>query len=265
MSTSSERRVKGPSVIGRVIAVLDLFGRNRLLVGVDEIAAALRLSSASAYRYASELQGAGLLVRHAGGYRLGPKIIELEYLIRSFDPIIRAGEELMKPIAGRTGHDVLLCNVYDETIVNVLHVRGTHPTPLTYTKGLPMPLFRGAQAKVVLAYMDRRRLRRVFERSIADNNLSADVREIGNDWSSFASTLRAIRRQGHYLARGELDQGLVGIAAPVLDAGGDILGSLVVIAEARHTSADEESALIALVMDNAEKLSSRIAVLEAET
>lgn len=251
-------------MIGRVIAVLSLFAKNRLVIGVEEIAVALGLSSASAYRYASELQSAGLLVRHSGGYRLGPKIIELEYLIRSFDPVIRAGEEVMRPIARRTGHDVLLCNVYDETIVNVLHVPGVNPVPLTYTKGLPMPLFRGAQAKVVLAYMDRRRLKRVFERSIANPALSKDVRMIGTDWPAFSKVLKQIRQQGYFLARGELDGGLVGIAAPVLGDAGEILGSLVITAEARRTSVEEEAALTALIIDAAAKLSARIAVLQRE-
>ncbi len=252
-----------PSIIGRVIAILDLFGKQRLSIGVDDIATALGLSSASAYRYASELLVAGLLVRDASGYRLGPKIIELEYLIRSFDPVLRAGEELMQAIARRTGHDVLLCNVYGETIVNVLHIPGVNPVRLTYTKGLPMPLFRGAQAKVVLASMDRRRLKRVFERSIVDPALTADVRKIGADWPTFAATLKAIRQQGHHVARGELDHGVVGIAAPVLGADDGILGSLVVTVDARSTSAAEEKALVALVIDNAARLSTRIAELEA--
>jgi DNA-binding IclR family transcriptional regulator len=110
--------------------------------------------------------------------------------------------------------------------------------------------------------MDRRKLKRLFERSIADPALAADVRKIGRDWRSFAAALKRIRQQGHHLARGELDRGVVGIAAPVLGAGGDILGSLVVTVAARTTCADEEAALVALVMDGAAKLSARIAELD---
>lgn len=260
---SSAPSARPPSVIGRVIAILELFGKTRLSIGVDDIATALGLSSASAYRYASELLAAGLLVRDASGYRLGPKIIELEYLIRSFDPILRAGEELMAPVARRTGHDVLLCNVYETTIVNVLHIPGVEPVRLTYTKGLPMPLFRGAQAKVVLAWMDRRRLKRIFERSIVDPALAGDVRRIGRDWPTFSARLKAIRLAGHHVARGELDRGVVGIAAPVLAADEAILGSLVVTVDARRTAADEEAALVALVVDTAARLSARIAELDA--
>lgn len=263
MSITTESPPPASSVIGRVIAVLNLFDKRRLAIGVDDIGSALGLSSASAYRYASELLAAGLLARSSSGYRLGPKIIELEYLIRTFDPILCAGEELMQAIASRTGHDVLLCNVYDETIVNVLHIPGVNPVRLTYTKGLPMPLFRGAQAKVVLAFMDRRKLKRLFERSIVDAAVSPDVRKIGRDWTAFSAALKQIRQRGHHVARGELDRGVVGIAAPVLGTDDEILGSLVVTVDARTTTAEEEEALVLLVVHNAALLSARIVEREA--
>src|SRR5690606_27354376 len=146
-------------VITRVADVLNLFGPNKALITIDEIAAQLEVSTPSAYRYASELSQTGLLSRTSGRYRLGPKIIELEYLIRSYDPIIQAGHSLMTGLAELTGCDVLLCNVYDLHVVNVHHIRGGQPMAITYTKGLPMPLFRGSQAHIVLAHMERRKLK----------------------------------------------------------------------------------------------------------
>ena len=77
------------------------------------------------------------------------------------DKIIQAAHKLMHGLAELTECDVLLCNVYDQTVINVFHVPGRQPVKLTYTKGLPMPLFRGSQAHVILAHMDRRKLRRI--------------------------------------------------------------------------------------------------------
>ncbi len=246
------------SVIARVVAILGLFHSGRLAISAADIAAALAISSASAYRYANELLAAGLLAKGGGRFRLGPKIIELEYLIRSFDPVVRAGEPLLRELAAKAGHDALLCSVYGETVVNVLHVTGRRPVALTYTKGLPMPLFRGAQARVILAYTEYRKLKRLFEKSMDDASLRRDVRAIGRDWGAFSTALRGVRAEGHCIAHGELDRGLTGIAAPVLARDGDVTGSVGVVL-AGKPEARKRDALVRSVMDTAAVLSRHIA------
>ena len=261
-TTVTERTEAPRSVIGRVVAILGLFHRDRLAIGAGDIASALDISPASAYRYANDLLAAGLLAKSVGRFRLGPKIIELEYVIRTFDPILQAGDALMRGLRDDTGCDVLLCNVYGDTIVNVLHVPGRRPVALTYTKGLPMPLFRGAQARGILAFTDYRRLRRLYERALDDPGLRRDAHAIGRDWPAFSSALREIRVQGWCLARGELDLGLSGISAPVLDVEGRVLGALVLV-RTGVPMPRRERMLIERVRAGAADLSARIARIES--
>ncbi len=246
------------SVIQRVTGILNLFSASKPLITIDEIASCLDISTASAYRYAAELSQAGLISPSSGRYRLGPKIIELEYLIRSYDPIIQAGHPLMSGLAELTGCDVLLCNVYDTHIVNVHHIRGEQPLNVTYTKGLPMPLFRGSQARVVLAHMDRRKLKRLYEQGMADPQLCADVRQLGEDWQSFSKTLKRVRNQGYYISRGELDKDVTGIAAPIFGGNNDIQASLVIGKHSILPSRLSEAALISLATETAREISRRI-------
>jgi len=255
------------SVITRVADVLNMFSPRKALVSIDEIAACLDVSTASAYRYASELSNAGLLSRTSGHYRLGPKIIELEYLIRSYDPIIRAGHSLMTGLAELTGCDVLLCNIYDLHVVNVHHIRGGQPMEITYTKGLPMPIFRGSQAHVVLAHMDRRKLKRIHDQAVLDPELRPDVHAIGETWQEFTRTLKQIRSQGYYISRGELDADVTGIAAPVFGDDKEIVASLVLSRRSSLPSRLSEEALINLVVEAAREISRRIdqaALVETE-
>jgi DNA-binding IclR family transcriptional regulator len=251
-------RNAGPSVIQRVMAILGLFSPGQTQITVEQIAEALAMSPASAYRYASELTQAGLLARSSGSFRLGPKIIELEYLIRHHDPVISAAQDLMEGLAELAGSDVLLCNFYEDAIVNVSHVRGRWPVQITYTKGLPMPLFRGSQAHVVLAHLDRRKLRRLYDDGIADPAVAADVQAMGADWTAFMATLKRIRDDGHYISRGELDDDVVGIAAPVFGAAGEIVSSIVVARSRAAPSKLSEESLLALVKQTARELSQRL-------
>jgi len=254
------------SVISRVSAILNLFGEHKPLIGIEEIAQALEISPASAYRYAADLVQAGLLSRLSGRYRLGLKIIELEYLISTCDPIIAAAHQPMEALARASGANVLLCNMYDSTLVNVAHVTaGQRPVHVRYTKGLPMPLFRGSQARVVLAYMERRRLRRLYDAAQHDPQTAADTHALGAGWRDFTRTLRAIRKQGYYISRGELDAGITGIAAPVFGEQEEILGSLVLVTDAAAPPPLlPEAGLIELVVQNARHLSQRIGQLASD-
>lgn len=253
-----------PSVISRVMAILNLFGKGKPWITIEEISAALEVSPASAYRYASDLSQAGLLSRTSGRYRLGPKIIELEYLVRSYDPFIQAAHDLMHGLAELTECDVLLCNVYDETVVNVFHVEGKHPTRLTYTKGLPVPLFRGSQSHVILAYMDRRKLKRIYEKAINDPAVAADVRAIGEDWTSFSRELKRIRTLGYYISRGQLDEGVTGIGAPVFGENQEIVGSLVLGINTAAPPRMSEETLVGLVTQSANEITRRIEAIAAD-
>jgi DNA-binding IclR family transcriptional regulator len=148
--------------------------------------------------------------------------------------------------------------VYDQTVINVFHVPGRQPVKLTYTKGLPMPLFRGSQAHVILAHMDRRKLRRIYEAAMEEPAQAADAARIGEDWTAFGKELKRIRAAGHYVSRGELDADVVGIAAPVFGEHQEILGSLVLSMSASTPPPISEEMLVGMVMQCANEITKRI-------
>lgn len=255
---------KSPSVIQRVIAILNAFNKDKALITIEEMSGQLDLSVASTYRYLSELTRAGLLSRTSGSYRLGPKIIELEYLFRSYDPILQASRDLMQGLASFTGCSVLLCNVYDQALVNVMLVDGKEPIEVAYQKGEPMPLFKGAQAINILANMDVRKLKRLYETSIKNPDIAPDIHKIGADWPRFLKRIREIRSQGYYVSHDQIDPGVSGIAAPVFGANHEVISSLVLIYANKNPPSMAESTLIDLVVHGAQQLSNRLETMAGE-
>ena len=66
--------------------------------------ARLGVSTSTGYRYIRELASAGLLIRITGGaYVLGARIIQLEMLMRTIDPISRLGRAIILPMVKQTG------------------------------------------------------------------------------------------------------------------------------------------------------------------
>ena len=71
------------------LRILDLFMEGRISVHVDDVVKMLASSKATAYRYLGFLCDAGLLSPTSGGtYVLGPRIIELDRLMRISDPLL---------------------------------------------------------------------------------------------------------------------------------------------------------------------------------
>ncbi len=224
----------------RVLSVLRLFTVERPEWTVDQAMQELGLSQSTAYEYFRSLVEAGLLVvSKTGRYVIGPAIIEFDRLTRIRDPLILNARPVLERIttdlpAGSVG---LLCRAYRLTVMCVDQFSPT-PTnsPVSYERGRPMPLFRGAASKIILAHMPRRKLRRYFDQFAGEVAAAG----MGDDWESFRATLRRIRAAGVCVTYGELDKGRIGISGPVFSSDGEILGSIGVVVQADALASDKD-------------------------
>lgn len=210
----------------RTISVLKLFTLERPAWTVERLATALGVSASSAYRYVAVLTEAGLLTGAGGGaYVLGPAFIQYDRQIQLTDPLLQVSRPVMEEILrfAPPGSTVLLCRLFGETVLCMHQVAGRLANdPLSYERGRPMPLFRGATSKVILAWLSSREARRIFEAHRAEIAAAG----LGADWTGFRAALGRIRRAGHEVSHAELDAGRTGIAVPILDEGRRVLGSL---------------------------------------
>ena len=152
---------------------------------------------------------AGLLVNFAAGrYVIGPAIIEFDRQTRHFDPLIRsAAASLTKLVQTAPVPSVgLLCRIYRLTVICVDQAASPQWQSLavSYERGRPMPLLRGAASLVIAAHLPTRTLKPYF-----DNHAGP-----ADDWDRFRANFRLIRKQGFAVTTGELDAGLTGISAP---------------------------------------------------
>ncbi|NBS63422.1 MAG: IclR family transcriptional regulator [Betaproteobacteria bacterium] len=212
------------SSLGSSLAILSLFGPDRPTLSAEAITESLGFTRPTTYRYLRELVASGLLVRLAPGtYALGPRIIELDWQIRRSDPLLRAGLSVIPDLSSATGFEVNLVGRYGDHIVTTHQQHGLERLPLSFGRGRPLPPFRGAGSKIIVAHFPRARLRKLYDTHRAD----ARDAKLGSHWEEVRLALAAIRRQGFAVSHGELDPGYVGVAAPVFAADGDILGSVI--------------------------------------
>ncbi|MGA0611656.1 IclR family transcriptional regulator [Caldimonas sp. KR1-144] len=229
----------------RVLAILDLFTRERPVWQPDEINDALGYARPTGYRYVKELVDAGLLQKvSAGRYALGARIIELDYQLRQGDPLLLAAVPVMERLAADTGYDVVLSVMFAgpaavPKVIDVHRVTVEKTLALAYGRGRPRPLFRSGAPKVLLAAMARAPLVKLHA-ARADEIAASGM---GRDWTEFRAYLTQVRKQGWYRSSGELEKGIGAIAVPVPGADEEVVAALALVGRAARIDREDTARL----------------------
>jgi DNA-binding IclR family transcriptional regulator len=171
------------------------------------------------------------------------------------DPIYMAAGPPMKQLAHRTGHSTLLCMLYSDTVMCVREEISPNAPPGLFSRGQKRPLVHGAASKVIMAHLPPHQLRNLY----AKQAQTVAQAGLGADWAAFRQAMRSIRLQGHCVTSGEFSRGIVGVAAPLFNQAGHVLGSLGLATQKKFLPATEIPAMAKLVMKAAKSASERIA------
>lgn len=211
----------------RLLQILRLFAAERASWTAAEVAARFGVSLSTAYRDIALLVESGFLdpVDGSKAYVLGPAIVEFDRVIRRSDPLVNAANGPMQRLAARTpvAAVVLLCRRHRDAVMCVHEARAGAPiSDVSYERGRPMPLLRGASSKIILAQMPPRQLRALFERLRRQGQGPRD--DAG--WTRLQEELKSIRKAGVCVLTGEVDKGVTGVAVPLVSAAGNPIASL---------------------------------------
>ena len=260
------------SGISRYMQILRLFDERRCEWTIAEMAAATSVPGSTVYRTVRDMVGGGLL--EAAGeaqYRLGPCFIEYDRLIRITDPLYAAGTPLLQEVVtqARVQCVAVLARLYNGLVMCVADARTPDGSIQTsYERGRPRPLTRGATSKVILAQLTSRRLTRLLARGpeprdthwLNRGDTATDETQSEALSQPLRDELAAIRKRGYSITRGEVDRGLIGIAAPIALPSRDLVGSLSIVLEASTSDRFIEHRIALLVVSTASLLADELAL-----
>jgi DNA-binding IclR family transcriptional regulator len=221
-----------------MLGILDLFdeGEDAVTLTFEELYEKAGFTRSTLYRYLKTLTDAGLLTTFPqAGYMLGPRIVELDYKIRTGDVLIRAAEPLMENLAGRFKAIALLCRRYKFRVLCVHQHSGTDNFRSNYDRGRMRSLLHGAASVSILAYLPDHQLRKLYGSAKDQFNAAG----FGATFSEIKSALKAHRDRGWISTTGDVTPGALGIAAPIFDARMKIIGSLSLTLQESTTSVDK--------------------------
>ncbi|MEZ5785490.1 MAG: IclR family transcriptional regulator C-terminal domain-containing protein [Xanthobacteraceae bacterium] len=242
----------GTNSANRILAILDVFTEDRLEWTPEELMAELGYSRPTVYRYLKSLKEAGLLTSTPDArFTLGPRVVELDFLLRKSDPLIVNGQSHLQRLVSRYPCSALIVRWYGTKLLCVASECST-PNPLSsYPRGRPMQLARGAISRAIMAFLPRRQL----EAMIAKNLDDLSGIGLGSTVAEVLESMRMVRKAGVAIAHGEVTPGVVGIASPVLNAGNIPVGSLSVTIAGQEVDPARLDAIAADVIAAARSLS----------
>jgi DNA-binding IclR family transcriptional regulator len=231
---------------------------------IEAAAEALEVSGSTAYRYFSSLTQVGLLDPVSGGrYVLGPAIMAIDRQLRLQDCLIQVARPVLSRLVSRNGGVgvALLCRRFRQQVM-CIHQEFEHRPDyaVSYERGRPMGLYRGAASVVILANMPPRTLQKLW----AEDAASIVASGLADSWEQLREIMRSIRRAGVYVSWGQIDKGLIGISAPIFQADRQRLASVSLVIHESAASASDVAGLCALVKAAAEEINTGLSEHELE-
>lgn len=183
-------------------------------VSAAEVARHCDINRTVAHRLLVTLAQRSYVRREVDGYRLGPAVLQLA---RSADTDLRqVARPVMKRLAAETGETVVMHAIDNmEAVVVDQSLGEKHLVRVEHRPGSRHALHQGASGWSLLAFQDGKFIDRALKKA--------------SDSEELHRRTEAVRAAGYAISHDELQQGVHGVAAPILEPGGRCRYSIAIL------------------------------------
>jgi DNA-binding IclR family transcriptional regulator len=252
---AAARHVNSPQSVTRVIHILEALCASSTPLSLADLSRALDTPKSSMAALLRGLVLADFVVAAEGSFRLGPgafglgsALLEARRRLQSSD-LVREG---MRRLVERSGETVLFAvrEAGEATLTYVDVIESRNAVRFAVSVGDRRPLYCTAGGRVLLAAATQEEVQRYLKR-LKPERLTART-EI--DKRRLASAIAAAREAGVAQTMDQAAEGAIGTASAIRDAGGSVIGALIVAAPSSR-SRDRVQKLARLVREEAASIS----------
>jgi IclR family pca regulon transcriptional regulator len=219
----------------RGLAVLRSFGADAPTQTLTGAAERSGLTRAGARRILLTLQQLGYVEAEGRLFRLTPRVMELGFAYLSSQPVWHLALPVMEDLV-QDVHESSSAAVLDgDDIVYVLRVPAKKIMAISLGPGSRLPAHCTAMGRVLLAGLPEAERRQ----RLAHMPRAARTARTVTDVDALMGLLEQVRRDGHALVHGELEEGLVSLAAPIVNRTGRVVSAINVSAQDQRMPPDE--------------------------
>ena len=208
------------NTVSRALRMLAAFDGGSRELAVRDFAGLLGVHKSTASRLAATLAAHGFFERvpESDRFRLGPELGRIGLVAIGGRSLVDAARPPMDALAAETGETVVLSVPAGNAALDVAQTGAGHRIRASTWIGRRTPLHASSDGKVFLAFG-------ALALS-SDARLEALTGQTVTDRQELERQLAATRQRGWAPAVGELEEGLNGVAAPIVDGEGGCVAAL---------------------------------------
>lgn len=227
MSVELER-VDATKTLGMGLRILRILDFAAGPLSAQDMSRRLGIPRSTIYRFLKTLVQQGFAVQTSQGYSAGPYVTQVsrsaeENWLRS-----SGCRERLASIAEEIEETTVLTVIRWPDAFALAAVEGPRAVRWSFTAGTRHPLYAGASAKVLLAFLAREAL---DDYSLVTPLIARNNSESVLSWAELKKQLEEIRVQQFSVSYGEVDEGVAALAVPIFSHG-HILASVSVVGPA---------------------------------
>lgn len=214
MPRTGQPAIRRVAAVERALAVVDALADGSE-VGTNEIARRTGINASTVSRLLATLAGAGMVehVRASGRYRLGVRLVQLGNAVLARIDLRSVARPHLQALAAATGETTTLSAPAERDAITVDFVLSPASVQSVARVGRPSIAHATATGKVLLAFGTAK---------LQPGALKAYTPTTITDRRKLTAELERVQRDGWADSVGEREPHLNAIAAPVLDAHGDL-------------------------------------------
>lgn len=243
--------------VDKVLTLIEALAVSVRPRGVTELARELKLTKTNVHRLLQTLEKRGFVRRFAdvGRYELTLRLWEQASRVPAFRNLKQEAGPFIAQLAQQTRETVHLSILEVFDVIYIDKIESSEPIR-TYTQvGGRAPAYCNGTGKAMLAFKPPDYIQSL------KGTLSKYTPTTITSIDALARELAKVRQNGYAINRGEWHEGVFGIAAPVRDAGGQVIAAIGISGPATRLKAKRVSAVIPNVIAAAEGISRSLGFL----
>lgn len=223
------RNTSGVQSVERAFAILQAIGLEPGGLGVTSISKQTGLPKSTVSRLLSTLEASGAIERVPGrdAYRVGPGVLAMAGRASYSRQLNVLARPYLQELAEETGETVHLCTPDGDQVFYVDQINSRFHIQLQDWTGVRFPMHTVAAGRVFLASLSPDRLEQYLSRPLERYTSKAIT-----DRNVLRRHVERARAEGLSWVWEETELGLVGVAAPVEDAGGKVVAAVSLVGPA---------------------------------
>lgn len=215
----------------RGLAVIRSFSAEAPSQTLTEVATRTGLTRAGARRILLTLEGLGYVEAQGRQFRLTPKILDLGFAYLSSLPLWNLAEPVMETLVAEVKESCSAAVLDGAELVYVLRVPTHKIMRIHLGIGSRLPAYCTSMGRVLLAGLPADEVRA----RLSLRERTAFTSRTVTDLPTLLGLVEDTRRQGWCLVNQELEEGLVSLAAPIVDRTGRTIAALNISGQANRT------------------------------